>query len=344
MTSMRLSDTDFDFKHKSVLVSIDCDVDLETREGKLVVDEDFRLNSAMPTLNYLKDKGVGKITLLGHIGRPSGKFVSELSLTPIAEWFSQKFGSCQLVPLENLSLEKLGYFNLIENLRFDPGEEGNNIQFSEKLAGLGDVFVNEAFGYSHRSHASIVGIPKLLPSFLGLRFEAEVKTLSWLKQKAGRPLVFVLGGSKSDKLDYIDFLAEWCDKVLIGGKLPQLVKDRPLDEKIKIGELVDNGKDINEQSINEFKEIISSARTLFWAGPMGVYEEESNQEGTYEIAKTIAQSKVFKVAGGGDTHRIISRLNLWEKFDFVSVGGGAMLDFLKDNSLPGIEALRGSNQ
>lgn len=322
-----LSSSGFDFKDKVVLLRIDADVDLKKQGGKLVVDEDFRLKSSLPTIHFLESAGAKKIIILSHLGRPDGKHVSELSLKPITDWFKTN----------NEEVE------VLENLRFDSREEANDPKFAKKLASLGDVFVNDAFGASHRDHVSIVGLPKLLPSFLGLRFEAEIKMLTYLLKRAKRPLVFVLGGSKKDKLSYLDFLADWADKLLIGGKLPLLIQNLKLatrNPKFIIAELNNNQKDINDKTIKEFKKVINQAATIIWAGPMGVYEEEENRQGTTEIIKAIVNSSAgWRIAGGGDTHRVLSWVNLWQKFDFVSVGGGAMLQFLKDKNLPGIKAI-----
>jgi len=353
---MYLSDSKFDFKDKTALIRIDSDVDLVKKDGKWIVDEDFRLRSVLPTINLLKKKGVKRIVFLGHLGRPKGKKTKELSLEPIANWFGKALSSCRFVSLKEcfsvdslfLSSEKgklcvtqngENKFCLSDNLRFDSGEKTNDKKFAEKLASFGDVYINDAFGVSHREHASIVGIPKLLPSFLGVRFEGEIKALSWLKKNAPRPLVFVLGGSKPGKLSYIDFLSEWADWLLVGGKLPSYSFDGKR-KGLKVGRLKKNGKDINKETVKEFKEIIKKGKTVAWAGPMGVYEEEENRHGTWEIAKAVGNAIAFKAAGGGDTHRILSWAKLWNKFDFVSVGGGAMLQFLKNETLPGIEAVK----
>jgi len=313
-----LSETKLNLQNKTVLVRIDSDVDLVKKNGRLVVDEDFRLKSSLPTIRFLKEKNIKKIIILGHLGRPEGKKTAGLSLTPIKKWFSDNGFDLQFE----------------ENLRFNSGEEKNDLRYAKKLASLGDVFVNDAFGASHRKHASVVGIPRFLPSFLGIRFEGEIKVLSWLKKNAPRPLVFVLGGSKEDKLDYLKFLSEWSDFLLIGGKLPLMTK------RVTLGSLKTNGKDIDEETTIKFKEIITKGKTVVWAGPMGVYEEKENQKGTFAIAKAIAKNKGFKIAGGGDTHRVLSWLKLWHQFNFVSVGGGAMLYFLRDETLPAIEAVK----
>lgn len=335
-----LSESKYDFKGKIVLVRIDTDVDLKKENGDFAVDEDYRLKISLPTIHFLQKRGAKKIILLGHIGRPNGKVVSNLSLFPVASWFEKNLTSgCQLVDLEKIETKKEGVY-LLENIRFYPGEEKNDSKFRQKLASLADVYVNEAFAVSHRNHASIVGTSKLLPSFLGLRFEGEVKALSWLLKKAVRPLVFVLGGSKKGKLDYIEFLSSWADKLLIGGMLPTRIKNEGISlagSNVLVGSLTENGKEISEKTIEKFVKEIKSAATIVWAGPMGVYEEKTSRRGTEKIAKAISQTSAFRVAGGGDTHRVLSWFDLWKSFDFVSSGGGAMLEFLKDRSLVGMK-------
>jgi len=334
--SMYLSETNFNFQQRSVLIRIDCDVDLRKEGRKLVVDEDFRLRSALPTIHFLRQKGAKRIILLGHLGRPEGKKVKHLSLSPVADWFSQNLAPCSLIG-DYGETPSCGLF-LLENLRFHSGEEKNSDEFAQQLAQLGDVYINDAFGVSHRAHASVVGLPRFLPSFGGFRLEAEMRVLSWLKKSVFRPLVFVLGGSKKGKLDYLKFLSSWADFLLVGGKLP--LEMGKVNLQLERGQLKKNGKDINRKTIEKFKKIIQRGKTIIWAGPMGVYEEKGNEKGTFAIAKAIAAAAAFKVAGGGDTHRIISRAGLWGSFHFVSVGGGAMLQFLQDETLPGIEVLQ----
>jgi len=327
-----------DLKGKRALLRIDADVDLKREGDSLVVDEDFRLRSLIPTINFLNERGVERIILIGHLGRPKGKEDPDLSLKPLARWFSENFASCSLIKLGQKVIQ--GKLSLLENLRFYPGEEENSQDFIDRLTELGEIFVNDAFASSHRDHASITGITKRMRSFLGLRFEAEVQTLSWVKKKPERPLVFVLGGSKKGKIDYLDFLANWADYLLVGGKLPLLLP-RETDNypSLVIGHLTENNRDIDGATIDRFEELISKGATIVWAGPMGVYEEKENRRGSWQIAEYIASREVFKIAGGGDTHRVLSWTSLWDKFDFVSVGGGAMLQFLRDETLPGIEAV-----
>ena len=354
-----------ELRDKTVLLRIDCDVDLRDEGGDLVVDEDYRLKCVLSMISFLLSHKVQKIIMIGHIGRPEGKVVEELKLEPIAEWFrgnlstNTKYQITNTKQIQNSNYQITNNIVLLENVRFDKREEANDDGFAKELAGLGDIYVNEVFGVSHRAHTSIVGIPKYLPSFYGLQFQKEVEKLTWLEQDAPRPLVFVLGGSKSDKLDYLEFLGSWADSVLVGGKLPMLIQNAKLKMQnlnqnvktgtndlapsitvsqypsIKLAILTPNGLDISQESVEGFKEMIVKAATVVWAGPMGKYEEKGNEVGTYEIAQAVADCPGIKIAGGGDTHRIISRLNLWHKFDFVSVGGGAMLAFLKGGKLVG---------
>ncbi|MFH1602105.1 MAG: phosphoglycerate kinase [Candidatus Shapirobacteria bacterium] len=338
-----LSQADFSFKDKRVLLRVDADVDLKKKGKKWTVDEDYRLICSLAAIRFLQEKQASQIVLLGHLGRPGGKIIPDLSLRPVADWYQKKLGNCFFISDQNIGKiqkDKEEKIILLENLRFFPGEEKNDPGFVQKLARWGDVFVNEAFGNSHRQQASIIGLPKILPSFLGLRVEGEVKTLTWLKKYAPQPIVFILGGSKEDKLNHLNFLASWPDYLLIGGKFPLLIKDKQKEKKkIIVAKIKKNGKDLQKESINNFKKIIKMAKTITWAGPMGVYEEKENAKGTKEIGQAIGQSTAFKIAGGGDTHRIISRLNLWSSFNFVSVGGGAMLEFLEKETLPGIALL-----
>ncbi len=373
-----LSNSNFDFSGMSVLVRIDCDVDLAKENKNSVVAEDFRLRQILPTLKFLKEKKTEKIIMIGHLGRPGGQTDEKYSLAPIADWFTQNYMDCELVinhPPASPARSNGGrgkssiisHLSLLENLRFHPAETDNDQKFAQKMASLADVYINEAFATSHRSHASIVGLPKYLDSFLGLNFEQEIKNLTKIKEKAERPLVIILGGAKKGKLDYVPFLADLADTLLIGGKLPLLIKnqsskhlqggvapaahlggenfDESGNSKIVLADLTPNGRDITKDSIKKFKQVISKAESIFIAGPLGVFEEEENQKGTYEITKAVAErndDKVFTLAAGGDTHRVLSWLDLWDQFDFVSTGGGAALQFLRDETLPGIEAVSNS--
>jgi phosphoglycerate kinase len=225
----------------------------------------------------------------------------------------------------------------LENLRFWPEEEANDENFARKLAGLADVYVNEAFAASHRKHASIVGIPQYLPSAFGFHFLEEVEVLDKVRSNPARPATLILGGAKEDKLDRIKEFSAWADQVLIGGKLPKFIRSFG---KVVVAQLTGNGKDISPESAEEFKKIISLSKTVVWAGPMGVYEEGENAHGTREVAQAVVDSGAYSVVGGGDTEAALSKLGFNGKMSYISTGGGAMLEFLANGILPGIEAIK----
>ena len=294
--------TELDVAGKRVLLRLDLDTNPDPN--------DLRIKASGETLDYLKEKGA-EIIILGHRGRPDGKVDESLSLKPFQPIFD-KWGA-----------------KVEENLRFDPGEESDDPEFAKKLAGLGDVFVNEAFASSHREHASIVGLPKLLPHAAGFRFEKEVENLSKVFDNPQRPLVFIVGGSKNDKIDYIKNLETLSDKILIGGRLHEYYGDRALEsvrngsgqDKLIIANLVQDKEDITLNSVEVFEKEIKKAKTIVLAGPMGRYEVEGHGQGTERIFKAVSASSAFKIVGGGDSLLIVSLYNLGDKFDWFSVGG-----------------------
>jgi len=332
---------DFNFKGKKTLVRLDLDIPAE---------DDFRLKAELPTIRFLSNQEA-KMILMGHFGRPEGRVVEKLSLKPIAlkiaKLLNLKF------KIENLKntfkIDDFLAFSLsekllfLENLRFYPGEEKNDLNFAQKLAKLGDFYVNEAFATSHREHASIVGIPKFLPHCAGFNFTKEVENLSKVLENPQKPVVFVIGGAKPEtKLPLVTEFAKKTDWVLVGGLLPTCSKFKIQSSKFKNiiwGELNKEGLDIDEKSIKKFKDIIKTAGTIVWNGPMGKFEEKKWEEGTRKVAEAIAQSSAFKVVGGGDTIAALNRFNLFSKIDFVSLGGGAMLEYLAKGNLPGIQAI-----
>lgn len=312
--------TNLDVVGKRVLLRLDLDCDSDPN--------DLRIKSSTETLEYLKEKGA-KIIIIAHKGRPNGKIDESLSLKPFQPIFD-KWGAI-----------------VEENLRFDPGEEGNDPEFSKKLASLGDIFVNEAFASSHRNHASIVGLPKLLPHAAGFRFQKEVENLSKVLIDPKHPVVFLLSGVKEDKLNYLDGIKKFADKILVGGRLPDYMGDEKLvsvrsrggDEQVIVGNLTMDKEDVTLNTIDRFSLEIKKAGTVVVSGPMGKYEDEGHRQGTERVLKAVVGSSAFKVAGGGDTEKAITTLNLSNGFDWISVGGGAMLDFLVNGTLPGITAL-----
>ena len=310
--------TDANVKDKRVIVRADLDFDPTDLNN-------LRLTSLTPTLDYLKQENC-VITIIGHRGRPEGKVDETLSLKPFESYFA-KWGA-----------------KVLENLRFNPGEESNSEEFAGQLAEGQDFFINEAFAVSHREHASIVGLPKLLPHAAGLRFAEEVKNLSTVFENPTRPVVMIISGVKDDKLSYMDDFLKFADQILIGGRLPDYIHDTsPLrkDPKVIVADLIGDKEDITIHSIEKFVPIIEKAATVVVSGPTGKFEEEGHRLGTQRIFEAVANSRAFKIAGGGDTENAIALLNLKDKFNWISVGGGAMLEFLAKGTLPGIEALLG---
>src|SRR3989344_1715537 len=340
---------------KRVIVRMDFDVP----------EEDYsRIEVSKETLDYLLQKKA-KVILIGHKGRPEGSISLSLSLRKLAPVLT-KILKEQVMFIDGMDFTEIKAtitqtsnikIFLLENLRFDPREENNDEGFAKKLADLADVYVNEAFAVSHRVHASIVGIPKQFKSKFknsvaaGFRFIREVEHLSQVIENPKRPLLILISGIKEDKIEMIESLTKIADKILVGGRLPLLIQkskiknqnrvrlDQNNISKIKIAKLTQDGLDIDEKSTQVFEQEIKKARTIVLAGVVGKYEDERHQQGTKRIFKAVANSEAYKVAGGGDTEAALTMYNLTDKFDWISVGGGAMLEFLAKGTLPGIEIL-----
>ena len=322
-----------DLRGKRVLVRVDWNVPIEN--GRVI--DDFRIKKSLPTLEYLKSAGA-EVVIATHL---------ELGGVP-AKLFKK------YVP-EGMVL--------LENLRDNPGEEDNSGKFAEKLASEAGIYVNEAFSVSHREHASIVGVPKLLPSFIGLQFALEIKELSKVFYPK-KPFLFILGGAKFDtKLPLLKKFIHIADHIFVGGALANnFFKEQGMDigsslaregnfglkALLKTGKIIlpedtiiKDGKilDAGPRAIENLKPIISASKLVLWNGPLGSYEN-GYKVATLALAKTIAEVGSESIIGGGDTIAAIKELNLFDKFSFVSTGGGAMLDFLAMGTLPGIEALK----
>lgn len=335
-----------DLVGKRVLLRADLDVDLEKNKGEVI-----RLKALVPTLKFLSDNKC-KTIIIGHKDRPEGRgekhslknICSDLSKISgfNIKFVNDIFG--EEVKKLISSLEE-GEFLMLENLRFDPREEKNDESFAKKLSEYGEVYVNEAFATSHRSHASIVGIPKFIKGFLGLRFEEEVKNLSKVLENPERPVIAVISGVKEDKVEYAKALVNIVDKVLVGGRLPEYLENEKSvrefkdNDKMVIANLIFDKEDITLHSIERFKEEIKKAKTIVLAGVLGKYEDEGHRQATKEIFEEVANSNAFKIVGGGDSLVAIEMFNLTQKFNWVSVGGGAMLEFLTKGTLPGLEAM-----
>jgi phosphoglycerate kinase len=308
---------DFDVKNKRVFVRCDFNVPLDEKGN---IADDFRIKQVLPTLRYLQENGA-KMVLASH-------FADGKSLDPVWKRVKEFIGEKNV--------------DFLENLRLNEGEEKNSDEFAKKLAGLADIYINDAFGVCHRAHASVVGVPKYLPSGAGFLLEKEVDVLSRIMQNPDRPFVAIVGGVKFEsKAKVIGKFLEVADFVLVGGKIGLSPEVGKLNSS-KLILPIDNVDtfDIGSKTIKLFSEKISQARTIIWAGPVGFFEKEEYGVGTKEIGKAICNNKnAFKVAGGGDTISALNKFGLQDKFDHLSTGGGAMLEFLVGEKLPGLEAL-----
>jgi len=304
---------DFNVKGKRVLVRCDFNVPLD-KNGKIT--DDFRITQTLPTLKYLQDEEA-KLILISHRS-DRGSLDSA--------W--KRLG-------EYIDIREIKF---LENLRLNEGEKKNDDKFAKELAGLADIYINDAFGVCHRNHASVVGIPKHIPSGSGFLLHKEVKMLSKILEDPEHPLVAIIGGAKLEsKAKVIDKFLEIADQILIGGKIGFDLKTK--SSKLYLPTDYNNGFDIGPQTIEIFTNILKKAKLVIWAGPMGKFEESQYNEGTRKIAEVIIKSSAFSIVGGGDTIESLNKLNLKNKFDHVSTGGGAMLSFLAGDELPGLKAL-----
>jgi len=342
--------------------------------GNTVADS-YRLDAVLPTVKLLLAKGA-RVILASHMSDSSG------SLAPIFEYLKTKiplsFVDDIVGPAARAAVESLkgGNALLLQNIRHDAGEEKNDEAFAQALASLADIYVNEAFPVSHRTHASIVGVPKLIPSYAGLQFLAEVEGLTPALSPESPSLAIVGGAKFATKEKLIHTLLKKYDKLFIGGAVVNdffkakgfevgrsLVSDAmhvaglldepkiimPVDVTVSSPsgrmdkDLGSVGKDdaiddIGPKSMENLWPIIEKAKTILWNGPMGRFEDGFTR-GTDDLAKMVAKSNALSIVGGGDTLSSIQNLKLMDKFTFVSTAGGAMLDFLANGTLPGIEAL-----
>lgn len=338
---------------KRVFVRCDFDVPIIQQSANsdqpLVIADETRLISSISTIEYLLENGATVIAG-GHLGRPVGRD-KKFSLEPIAKWFEKELSG------SNLSNTELGGFSgwkikenfyILENLRFDKREEENDHAFAMGLSNLADIYVNEAFGSSHRFHASIVGIASLLPHFAGFHLTKEVKILRNVLENPKRPLTIIIGGAKIEtKLPLVSKMHRFADYVLVGGELAEqdkiLIKEQHENitgqkAMLLVADLNSEKTDIMPMSLENFEQIIQSSKCIVWNGPMG-FLEKGFEDSSLTLAKAIIASSAYKVVGGGDTVGFLNKHGLLDKFNFVSVGGGAMLKFLSGESLPGLVAL-----
>jgi phosphoglycerate kinase len=369
----------FQLAGKRVFIRLDLNVPLSPpdAEGHRQIEDDSRIQESLPTLRYAIDQGA-RIILGSHLGRPQGKKNKELSLEPVAHRLAELLNQdvtladdCMGDGIE-LMVQSLkgGQILLLENLRFYPGEEANDLEFAKRLAKFTDVYINDAFGTTHRKHASTYGLPSLiLERGMGQLMTKELQYLEPLLHQPKKPFYAVLGGSKvSDKIKAIENLVRSLDGLLVGGvmghafwaaqgdtlppgaKLPSLedidaaraiLRDAKRRE-IPVFAPLDtvDGFDIGPKTIQKFSEVLGHAGTIFWNGPLGWFEKPEYSKGTFEIAQTIAETQAIKIVGGGDTVAAIKKAGLAEQFNHLSTGGGAVLEFLEGKGLPGIDILR----
>jgi 3-phosphoglycerate kinase len=388
---------DVDLKGRKVLMRVDFNVPL-SKEGNIT--DDTRIRETLPSINYAAEHGAA-LVLMSHLGRPKGKKDPAFTLRPVADALGELLthpvrfvGDCVGSEVEaKVAALKPGEILLLENIRFYPNEEADDPEFSKRLAKLGDLYANDAFGTAHRAHASTVGVALLFKERVaGFLMEKEIEALEGLLGAPARPFVAVMGGAKvSGKIDLIKNLLARVDRVLVGGGMAftffkaaglevgksivdealvplckELMEETGGDGKriflpvdcvvakevnaaaesktVSTGDLPEDwaGVDIGDKTVDLFKKELLAAKTIFWNGPMGVFEIPKFSNGTKKIAKTIADATkrgATTIVGGGDSVAALNQLGLAGKFSHVSTGGGASLELLEGRELPGVEAL-----
>jgi phosphoglycerate kinase len=336
---------DADVEGKRVLVRADLNVPLE--DGR--VADDTRIRAALPTIQLLLERGAAEVIVCSHLGRPKGPDPA-YSIAPVAERLRELLGTN-------------GRVRVLENTRFDPRETKNDPGLAKELAALADIYVNDAFGSAHRAHASTEGVANLLPAYAGLLLERELQELGKLVEAPEHPFVAVVGGAKvEDKIGVLRSLAERADVVLVGGKMAEEIRASPIDVPLELptdvvaaeafdpdaeakvvgaDEVPDGwlGLDIGPETREGYAKRIAMAKTVFWNGPMGVFEWPRFAEGTLAIARAIADADGYTVVGGGDSVRALEEAGLADRVDWVSTGGGAALELLEGKELPGVAAI-----
>jgi phosphoglycerate kinase len=330
---------------KRVLVRADLNVPLE--DGR--VADDTRIRAALPTLELLLERDARELAVCSHLGRPKGPDPA-FSMRPVEARLRELLPDDRIV--------------ILENTRFDPGETTNDERFARKLAEGRDLYVNDAFGSAHRAHASTVGVARILPAYAGLLLERELEELGKLLGDVERPFVLISGGVKvEDKLAVLRNLGGRADTVLIGGKMAEELRSHnPLDFPVVLptdvvaadafaedaatqvvpwDQVPDRwlGLDIGPETRAAFAEHIAQARTIFWNGPMGVFEWRKFSEGTKAVAEAVAGSDAYSVVGGADSARALTELGLADRVSWLSTGGGAALEFLEGKELPAVAVI-----
>lgn len=393
---------DIDVTNKKVLVRVDYNVPLDS---DLNVTDNSRIKLSLPTINYLIEKKA-KIILMSHLGRPKGEVVDKYRLTPAAKELEKlinkpvkKFDEIVSPEIKDYIDNKMQYGDVVmlENVRFNPGETKNNLDFAKELASLAEIYVDDAFGASHRAHSSTVGVTQFLPAVAGFLLKREVEVLTSILESPERPFLAVLGGAKvADKIMVIQNFINKVNSLIVGGGMsytflkakgyeigksihaedPQeyesqikFAKDSmeaaaknnvnfitPVD--VVVGKTDENGNiidkktvsadsipadyegfDMGEKTLSLYEAEIAKAKTIFWNGPVGFFENKEFENGTKRVATAIANSNAKTIAGGGDTLAALKKFGLTDKFFHVSSGGGASMELLEGKELPGVAAL-----
>lgn len=386
---------DAEIKGKRILVRFDFNVPLTKTEPRKITDTS-RIDLAIPTIKMLLEKGASKITMISHLGRPDGQVNPKYSLEPVAEYLASKMGMDVILSesaidngVKNLLQLPETKLVLLENIRFLPGEEKNDMELADKLSQYGDIYVNDAFGAAHRKHSSTYAINAFFKNraYPGLLMKKEIDSLSSLMDKPAKPFIAIIGGAKvSDKIKTIERMLVMVDTLLIGGAMAypflkakgvEVGKSLCSDEDVQLARQIlaadkggkiqlpqDHvvaeglesspapcpgrnipkemmGLDIGPLTIDSYSSHIKTAKTVFWNGPMGLFESKNFAKGTMSIAHAIASNtKCFSVVGGGDSVAAVQASGEADKFSHVSTGGGASLEFIEKGELPGVQVLR----
>ncbi len=345
---------DANIRGKKVIMRVDFNVLLDEADD---VKSTYKIAVVKDTINFLVEGGASHIALLTHFGRPEGKRDKKYSLENMADDVTSIIGKevtfvsdCIGESVEEaVSGFAQGKIMLLENIRFYKEEKEDKKTFAAKLCAPFDVYINEAFGVSHRKHASVHAITKCIPSFAGLWLQQELEQLYRVKNNPIQPAVAIIGGSKIDtKVPMIEEFAQKYDTVLVGGKTAVEARDRgmkfgdnvifPIDFEYKY-------YDIGQKTIERFCESIGRAKTIVWNGPMGLIEQEQYKKGTMTLIEAIANNEdVFSLIGGGESAQMVEESGLMDKISFVSTGGGAMLAYLGGEAMPGIDVLKCKNK
>lgn len=383
-----------EIKGKRVLARFDFNVPLD-KEDRTKINDASRVDLALPTIKYLIEQGASKVTLMSHLGRPKGKRDDKYSLEPVATYLADQLDRDVILaesPVD-AGVKELLTLNetkivLLENLRFDPGEENDDEDFASKLAQYGDIYVNDAFGAAHRKHASVHAINKFFKgkAYGGFLIKKELEALNKVLETPARPFVAVIGGAKvADKIKTIEKLLVNVNNLIIGGAMAypflkaqgievgksmcseedvalatkilradkggkiMLPEDHIVSKEFggepveRAGKKIDEaymGLDIGPATVNKYAGVVSSAKTVLWNGPMGLFENEQYAKGTMEIAKAMAEADAFTLVGGGDSVSAVKKSGYADKFSHISTGGGASLEYIEKGELPGIQALK----